>query len=268
MPATSAPRGRYQTVGELDVYYEVHGHGHPLVLLHGALGTIESCFARLLPALARTRQVIAVELQAHGHTGDIDRPLSYRQMADDVAALLDALGITSTDVFGFSMGGGVALDLAVAHPHLVRRLVFAGGACFSPEGFHPELTAAGQATPQDLTGTPWHDAYAQVAPDPAAWASLVSKVGELDAGFDGWTPETITSITAPVLIIVGDADITRLDHVVEMFRLVGGGVPGDLVGLPPSRLAILPGTTHVGLLDRTTYLTAITEDVLGSPTPD
>lgn len=226
MGAIEVGPGRFCTAAGLDLYYEVRGAGDPLVLLPGARGTIESCFGELLPALAETRQVIAVELQGHGHTPDVDRPLSYQQMAEDVGELLGALGLAAVDVNGYSMGGGVGLQLTVAHPTLVRRLVFAGGACFSPAGFHPELAgAACQGTPDDMVGTSWHAAYERVAPDPAAWPTLVAKVGQLDAGFGGWRPDEIAAISAPVLLIVGDADIARLEHVIEMFTLLAGAWP-------------------------------------------
>jgi pimeloyl-ACP methyl ester carboxylesterase len=249
-----AARG-YARVNELTMYYEIHGDGRPLVLLHGAMGTIESCFANLLPALARTRRVIAAELQGHGHTPDVDRPLSYKQMAEDVAGLLHALDIDVTDFVGYSMGGAAAFQLALRQPSMVRRLVIAGGTCFRPEGLYPEMQpGAGSPTPEDLAGSPWHRAYLEVAPDPAAWATLVAKVGELDAGFAGWSADEVRSLAVPTLLMIGDSDIVRPEHTMEMFRLLGGGVAGDLVGLPDSQLAVLPGTSHVGLLERIDWL--------------
>src|SRR5215468_4132674 len=135
VPATNPARGPgatsgYMPVNGLDMYYEIHGDGSPLVLLHGAMGTIGSCFANLLPALAAARQVVAVELQGHGHTADVDRPLSYQQMAADAAAVLEALGIGMADLVGYSLGGAVAVELAMRHPEMVRRLVFAGGTSY------------------------------------------------------------------------------------------------------------------------------------------
>src|SRR5215468_11991679 len=135
MPAANPARrpdvtSGYVPVNGLDMYYEIHGDGSPLALFHGAMGTIDSCFAKLLPALAATRQVVAVELQGHGHTADVDRPLSYQQMAADAAALLEALGIELADLVGYSMGGAVAVELAMRHPEMVRRLVFAGGTSY------------------------------------------------------------------------------------------------------------------------------------------
>jgi pimeloyl-ACP methyl ester carboxylesterase len=171
----------YANVGELDLYYERHGQGTPLVLLHGVLGTIESCFAGLLPALAQHFDVVAVELQGHGRTRDIDRPLTYAGMASDTAALLDVLGIARAHVVGYSMGGAVALQLALDRPELVDHLVFAGGVAFDTSGVHPELLEVIESfDSHELNGTPWHEAYRKVAPDPDGWTSLKVKVNQLD----------------------------------------------------------------------------------------
>jgi pimeloyl-ACP methyl ester carboxylesterase len=251
-------------VNGLDMYYEDHGSGDPIVLLHGALGTIESCFAALLPRLAARRRVIAVELQGHGHTADIDRPLTYPQMTEDAAALAEALGVGPADFVGYSMGGAVALGVAMRRPDLVRRVVAAGGTAYSPEGLYPELTD-GQAAPDDLDGSPWQLAYARVAPDPDAWPALVAKITALDQGYTGFTPDEVRSVAAPALLIIGDSDLVRPEHTVEMFRLLGGGVFGDVVGLPDSQLAVLPGTSHVGMLERTDWLESM---ILGFLDPE
>jgi pimeloyl-ACP methyl ester carboxylesterase len=233
----------YASVNGLEMYYETHGSGPQLVLLHGALMTIEG-FGEILPSLAKTRQVIAVEQQAHGRTADIDRPFRYEQMADDTAALLEQLGIEEADIFGSSMGGGLALQIAMRHPDLVRKLVVAAAA-YSNDGIYAEvLEGIENLKPEDFAGSPWQEAYASVAPNPAEWPALLAKVQEMDKEFEGWSPEAISSIEAPALIVVGDADIVRPEHAVEMFELLGGGVPGDLAGLPRAQLAVLPGTTH------------------------
>jgi pimeloyl-ACP methyl ester carboxylesterase len=245
----------YVNVNGVDMYYEIHGDGSPMVLLHGAMGTIDSCFANLLPELAEMRKVIAVELQGHGHTADIDRPLSYQWMAEDTAGLLRALDIGVADFVGYSLGGGVALQLAIQHPRLVRRLVFAGGTGYDPEGLYPEMrTQFESAAPDDFAGSQWHRAYLDVAPDPDAWLTLIAKVNELDQTFTGWPAHEVQSVEAPTLLIIGDSDIVRPEHTMEMFRLLGGGVVGDIAGLPASQLAILPGTSHVGLLERVDWL--------------
>ncbi|MFL5574731.1 MAG: alpha/beta fold hydrolase [Gemmatimonadaceae bacterium] len=270
--ARTGSGGRYATVNGLRMYFEVHGPerdaGTPLVLLHGALSTIETDFGKVLPTLAKTRRVIAVEQQAHGHTADADRPLSYAQMADDTAELLRQLGIENADFLGYSMGGGVALQVASRHPALVRKLVFAGGTSYNPDGLYPELLEGmKRMKPEDLAGSPWQRAYARVAPQPERWGTLVGKIKELDLSFAGWPPEVLQAITAPTLLMIGDADIVRPEHTVRMFRLLGGGVPGDLVGLPRSRLAVLPGTTHVTLVDRTDWLLSMVSDFLDAPMP-
>jgi pimeloyl-ACP methyl ester carboxylesterase len=257
----------YVPVNGLDMYYEIHGDGSPLALFHGAMGTIDSCFANLLPALAATRQVVAIELQGHGHTSDIDQPLSYRQMAADAAALLEALGIEMADLVGYSLGGAVALELAMQHPGRVRRLVFAGGASYRRDGLYPEMLTEPESGADDLTGSVWHQAYLQVAPDPSAWPVLVAKNNQLDRMFAGWPEEDIQAVTTPALLIIGDSDIVRPEHTMTMFRLLGGGVVGDLAGLPAAQLAVLPGTSHVGLLDRVDWLQSMILEFLGTPVP-
>lgn len=262
----------YAPVDGLRMYYESHGEGAvPVVLLHGAFSNIETDFGRVLPLLAATRRVIGVEQQGHGHTADVDRPLSYEQMADDTAALLRHLGIAQADLFAYSFGGGAAIQMAVRHPDLVRKLVLSGGTAYSPEGLYPEVSGMDEMTAADLaaalTGTPWQTAYARMAPNPGDWETLVEKKMALDRGWTGWPPEAIQAIAQPTLIIIGDSDIVRPEHAVEMVRLLGGGVPGDLSGLPTSRLGILPGTTHVTLADRADWLAAMVLPFLDAPPP-
>lgn len=250
----SAPRTGYASVNGLEMYYEVHGEGEPLVLLHGALSATGTSFGALLPQLSRSHQVISVEQQAHGHTADIDRPLTMPQMAKDTAALLAHLGVEQADIFGYSMGTGVAVELARHHPALIRRLVLAS-VSFNPSGLHPELLQnLSGLEPEHLIGTPWHEEYLRIAPRPEDFPVLVRKVTEMNARIPELTPEEFAEISAPTLIIIGDSDIIRPEHGVEMFRLLGGGVIGDLVGLPPSQLAILPGTPHSTLTQRADLL--------------
>ena len=226
------------------------GDGHPLVLPHGAFGTIESCFAGLLPELTRNFEVVAVELQGHGRTRDIGRPLTYQDMAADLAILLGALGIPCAHVAGYSMGGAVALQLTLDHPELVGQLIWFGGASFAPDGMYPEYMAAFESfDPHQLDGTRWHEAYRRVAPDPDAWTSLAA-------------------LQAPALLISGDSDIVRPEHAVEMFRLLGAGVPSGPGGEPQGQLAMLPGTSHEGILDRVAWLASmISRFLLPSPPP-
>jgi pimeloyl-ACP methyl ester carboxylesterase len=257
-PAIPGFRG-YVDVGALELYCERHGDGHPLVLLHGAFGTIESCFAGLLPALARNFEVVAVELQGHGRTRDIGRPLAHQDMAADLAALLEALGILRAHVAGYSMGGAVALQLALDRPELVGRLVWFGAASFAPDGIYPEYAAALDAfDPHQLDGSRWHEAYRRVAPDPDAWPSLVAKVNELDrSGEPSWPRERLEALPAPALLINGDADIVRPEHAVQMFRLLGATAPGGPAGTRQAQLALLPGTSHEGMLDRVDWLASM-----------
>jgi len=250
------------------MYYEIHGAGRPLVLLHGAMGTI-GMFVELLPSLAKTHQVIAIEQQAHGRTADIDRPLRYEQMADDTAAALRHLNIDNADVFGYSLGGGVAWQLAIRHPELVRKLVVAS-ATYNNDGIYPEVLAGIETmfTPEAFAGSPIEAAYARVAPNPDDFPTLVAKVQQLTREFAGWSAEAVRAIAAPTLLIIGDSDIVRPEGAVELFRLLGGGVPGDLAGLPPSQLAVLPGTTHIAVVQRTDLLLAIIPAFLDAPLPE
>ncbi len=256
--------GRYATVSGLDMYYEVHGAGRPLVLLHGGLMSIDSTFGRILPSLAQTRQVIGVEQQGHGHTADIDRPLSYEQMADDTAALLRRLQIERADLFGYSDGGIVALSMAIRHPGLVRKLVVAG-ANYNNDGLYPEvLEFMRSAWPEDM-GPEAAELYAGAAPHPEQWPVLFAKEMELGREFAGLSPEALRSIEAPVLVMVGDSDAVRPEHAVELFRLLGGGVAGDIAGLPRAQLAVLPGTTHLSLLERSDWLFSMVTAFLDAP---
>jgi pimeloyl-ACP methyl ester carboxylesterase len=267
-PAT----GDYAEVNGLEMYYEVHGTGRPLVVLHGAYMTI-GAMGPIVPGLAETRQVIAVELQGHGHTADVDRPITYEQMADDTAALLGRLGIDQADVFGYSMGGGVALQLAIRYPGLVRKLVVAS-ASYTSDGMQPELHGmVPSITPDMFAGSPIEAAYLELAPNPGDFPRLVEKLKRLDMTPFVWPAEDVRGIEAPTLIVVGDSDAIRLEHAVEMFRLLGGGAMGDLAGLPNSRLAVLPGTAHFvppgsGILDRAEWLLAMIVEFLDAPLPE
>ncbi len=262
--------GSYASVNGLNMYYEIHGTGKPLVLLHGGLATIDVLFGQLLPPLAQTRQVIAVELQAHGHTADIERPLSFELMADDIAALIKHLGLEQADLFGFSLGGGVALQTAIRHPEVVRKLVVVSAPC-KRDGWYPEVLA-GMASmnaeaAEAMMGSPMHQAYVSVAPKPEDWSALVAKSGQLLRQDYDWST-AVASITAPTLIVVGDADSVRPAHAVELFGLLGGGkVDGAMGGLPHSQLAMLPGTTHFSILARTDLLLPIITPFLEAPMP-
>jgi pimeloyl-ACP methyl ester carboxylesterase len=265
--------GNYAEVNGLNMYYEIHSTGEPpLVLLHGAYMTIDA-MGEVVPELAKIRQVIALELQGHGRTADIDRPLSYEQMADDVAALVDHIGIEDADIFGYSMGGGVALQVAIRHPDVVRKLVVAS-VSYTSDGMHPELLAMFPTiTPEVFAGSPIEEAYLRIAPNPEDFPTLVAKLKRLDMEPYAWPPEDIQGISAPTLFIIGDSDAIRPEHAVELFRLLGGGVPGDLAGLPKSQLAVLPGTTHFvppgsAVLDRAGWLLPMIGEFLDAPMPE
>ena len=267
----NATKGDYAEVNGLRMYYEVHGEGRPLVLLHGAYMTVEA-MGSILPGLAETRRVIVPEMQGHGRTADIDRPIAYEGMADDVAALLRHLEIEEADAFGYSMGGGVALQLAIRHPGSVRRLV-AASAPYTSDGMQPELhEMLPSITPEMFAGSPIEAAYQEVAPNPGDFPTLVEKLKRLDMTPFAWPAEDVRGIEAPTMIVVGDADAVRLEHAVELFRLLGGGTMGDLAGLPESRLVVLPGTAHFippgsGVLDRAEWLLAMVPPFLDAATP-
>lgn len=252
MTITPAQAG-YAAVNGLQMYYEIHGKGEPLVLLHGAFETLER-FGTLAPTLAETRQLITVDLQAHGRTADIARSLSYEAMADDIAALLRDLEIERADLFGYSVGAGVALQVALRHPQAVGKLVLAS-VTYNSNGIYPEVLAGIEhISPAAFAGSPFEADYARLAPRPQDWPTLIAKMKQLDSEIQDWSPEAIGKITSPTLLIVGDSDIIRPEHTIELFRLLGGGVPGDLTGLPRSQLAVLPGTTHMTLMERTDLL--------------
>lgn len=260
----------YARANGLEMYYEVHGYGRPLVLLHGAFGST-GMFAEVLPALAEGRRVILADLQAHGRTADVDRPLSAYSMADDVAALIENLGLGQADVMGYSMGGGVALQTAVRHPEVVRKLVVVSFP-FRREGWYPEILAGldgiGRETAETMKQSPMYESYAAIAPRPEDWPLLWEKSGESARQDYDWT-EDVATIRAPTMVVAGDADGFPPSHAAEFFGLLGGGKrdPGwDGSGMPASRLAVLPGTTHYDIAESPLLAPAIAP-FLDEPTP-
>lgn len=264
--------GVYAEVNGLEMYYEVHGEGRPLVLLHGAYQTVND-MGEILPGLAGFRRVIAPELQAHGRTADIDRPITYEHLADDVAALIRHLDPEQPDVFGFSMGAATALQLTIRHPGLARRLVLAS-VSYTSDGTQPELhEMAPNITPEMFAGSPMEAAYKELAPNPGDFPVLVEKLKRLDTTPFAWPKEAVRGIESPTMIVAGDADVVRLEHAVEMFRLLGGGAMGDLAGFSGHRLAVLPGTSHFippgsGVLDRAGWLLPMVGEFLDAPAPE
>lgn len=267
--ASPTPVSGYAPVNDLQLYHEIHGSGGtPLVLLHGSFMTIDLNWGQLLPLLGENRQVIAVELQAHGRTADIERVPTFEHFADDVAALLDHLSIDRADLLGYSLGGGVAAQVAIRHPERVRKLVVLSSP-FRPEGWLPEVLAGIEAiTSEMLEATPLGAAYRAVAPNPDGFAAMVDRIKGVDTASSGATDGEVRSITAPTMLLIGDADGIRLEHAVEMFRLLGGGVFGDFAGVPTARLAVVPGATHVGLMMQTERLASLIIPFLDEPLPE
>jgi len=256
----------YVPVNGLQMYYEIHGEGQPLVLLHGAFSGIGTSFGKIVPGLSRSRQVVAFELQAHGRTADIDRPLTLEGMADDVAEAILKLDLGQADVLGYSMGAAVALHVVVRHPEVVRKLIFVS-ATYKLSGVHPGLMEGmGEMKPEMMYGSPWHEEYMRIAPRPEDFNTLFAKKTEMDRQTRDFSDDDIRAIQAPTLLAFGDSDLAKPEHAVEMFRLVGGGVFGDTpAGLPNSRLAILPGTSHVGMADRADWLVPMINEFLDAP---
>jgi pimeloyl-ACP methyl ester carboxylesterase len=265
----TVPETGYAPVNGLQMYYEVHGSGGtPLLLLHGGLFNIDLQFGELLPSLAASRQVIAADFQGHGRTNDIDRPLTCADLSSDVIGLLQHLRVPEADVFGFSVGGGVALHLAIRHPELVRKLIVSS-VSFHPNGDRSENSdAVGAMTVDMIAGTPMEQEYRAKSPHPDRLQDLLDKLGTFDQGFTGWSDADIQGVTAPTLITVGDCDAVRLDHVVRFLQLRGGDVNGDFVGVPSSQLAVFPGTTHFFGLARTALVLDAVLTFLDAPTPD
>jgi pimeloyl-ACP methyl ester carboxylesterase len=238
----------YADVNGVRVYYEENGSGQPLILLHGGLGSGEM-YAPILPLLAQGRRVITVDLQAHGRTADVDRPLRYETLGDDVAGLIGHLGLAQADVMGYSFGAATALRTAIQHPGLVRRLVvvsFPG----RRDGWYPESLAGmdvmGSAMAGMLMRSPVYELYSRVAPRVEDFGVLLDKTGELLRRDYDWSAE-IGQMTAPVMLVFADADAVRPAHIVEFYALLGGGLRDanwDGSARPVNRLAVLPGHTH------------------------
>lgn len=269
----SATQSGYAPVNGLHLYYEIYNAastGVPLVLLHGGIGAT-GMFSEILPLLAKCRQVIAVDLQAHGRTADIDRPLSFDGMADDIAALIAHLGLARADVMGYSLGGGVALQTAIRHPGAVRKLVIVS-APFKRDGWYPEVLAGmnqmGREAAEPMKQSPIYETYARLAPRPEDWPVLLTKLGDLLRQPYDWSDD-VKNIQSPTLFVIGDADSIRPAHAVEFFELLGGGKADggwDGSGMSRSRLAILPAATHYAIFNSPMLASAVTP-FLDAPVP-
>lgn len=228
----------YADVNGLHMYYETYGEGTPLVLLHGGMLTIDLNFASLIPTLARKHRVIAVELQGHGRTADIDRPITPANLAGDVVALLDVLSVDRAHVLGHSMGAAVTLELGVNHPDRVLSLVPVSGSV-RPDGMHPDLTdpsrhatSTRMPTAQDFAD--FSEAYAKLSPHPEHFTEFLQALSSTNADLKGWSDQQLAGITAPTLIVLGDHDFVTIEHAALMLELI-----------PGSQLAVLAGTTHM-----------------------
>jgi pimeloyl-ACP methyl ester carboxylesterase len=246
-PMTEPRTSGYVDVNGVHMYYEVYGEGAPLVLLHGGIMTIDLNFATLIPALATGHTVIAVELQGHGRTADSGRPLTLAGFASDVVGLLDHLGIDRADIVGHSLGGGVALELAISHPDRVRRVVPIS-ITVRPDGTHEEIanpslqaTSTRMPTPQDFAEM--SEAYKRLSPHPEHFEEFLATLSAVATTLEGWSDEQLAGITAPTLLMIGDRDFTTVAH---------GGVMLELI--PGSQLAVLPGTTHMQITRRVDLL--------------
>jgi pimeloyl-ACP methyl ester carboxylesterase len=264
--ATAEPVGKRVEVNGMQMYYEVSGEGQPLLVLHGAYMNIPS-MGSIIPRLAETHQVYALEFQGHGRTTDIDRPITYPNLADDVAVFMDKIGLQKADVFGYSMGAAAGLQLAIRHPEKVNKLVAASGA-YDAEGWQPDFKAfIPQMTVEMFLNMPFAEEYRKLAPNPDGFPALVEKLIALEKEPMAWEAD-VKAMKTPVLIITGDADVATLEHSVAMFRLLGGGVMGDMgKPLPASRLAVLPATSHTAVITQTDLLIAFIEPFLKGETP-
>jgi pimeloyl-ACP methyl ester carboxylesterase len=253
----------YAPVNGLKIYYEIHGNGEPVVLLHGSFMTLTNFnWPEMIAALSKTRQVIAVEMQGHGRTADIDRDFSYANLADDIAAMLDYFKIAKADVIGYSMGGGVALEVAIRHPQKVRKVVSIS-AVFRDNGWVQEaLDMYPQLNAEMFKGSPIEADYKKLSPTPNEFPNFVKRVISMDLKPYDFGAGKLKATQAPMFFIHGDADGVRLDHVAEMFRLKGGDIMGDMRPRSASRLAILPDTTHVTLMQKVDIIAPMINDFL------
>jgi pimeloyl-ACP methyl ester carboxylesterase len=254
----------YAPVNGLKMYYEIHGSGKPVVLLHGAFMAITDDWRVWINELAKTRKVIAVEMQGHGRTADIKRDITYENLADDVAGLLDYLKVPGADIIGYSLGGGVAMQCAIRHPQKVRKVVSIS-APIRREGW---VKDANDFWPnfiwEMMKGTPAETEREKLNPTSGSFPDFFNHIKAAAMRPYDFGADKLKATKAPIFFIHGDADGVRLDHITEMYRLKGGDLHGDMQPHPESRLAILPDTTHVTLMNRMTTIVPMVNDFLNA----
>jgi pimeloyl-ACP methyl ester carboxylesterase len=256
------PTTGYAPVNGLKMYYEIHGTGEPVVLLHGAFMAISGDWNEFVKEVAKTRKVIAVEMQGHGRTADIDRDITYEYLSDDVAALLGYLKVQRADIVGYSLGGGVAMQCAIRHPEKVRKVVSIS-AVIRRDGWVKEgADALTNLTAEVFKGSPIETEYKRLSPTPDKFPDFVNHIKATALRPYDFGADRFKATKAPMFFIHGDADGVRLDHIAEMYRLKGGDLHGDMRPHPESRLAILPNATHVTLMNRMTTIVPMVNDFL------
>ena len=262
---TATTEGNRVNINGMKLYYEVSGTGEPLIVLHGAYMNIPS-MGEIIPLLAQTHKIYALEFQGHGRTTDIDRPITYQNLADDLAAFMDSVGLAKADVFGYSMGAEAGLQLAIRHPAKVGKLILASAA-YDLRGWQPVYTAAiPQMTVEMIAQMPMASDYKKLAADTSGFPELARKLIALEKEPMVWEQD-VKQVKTPVLVIAGDADVMTLEHSVALFRLLGGGAFGDMEPLPTSRLAILPATSHTAVITQPERLHSLIEPFLKGETP-
>jgi pimeloyl-ACP methyl ester carboxylesterase len=260
--AQQKPTTGYAPVNGLKMYYEIHGSGEPVVLLHGAFMAISGDWNDWINELSKTRKVIAVEMQGHGRTADIKREITFENLSDDVSGLLDYLKIQRADLIGYSLGGGVAIQTAIRHPEKVRKVVSIS-AVLRRDGWVKEgVDALANLTAEAFKGSPMEAEYKRLSPTPNEFPVFVKHVVALASKPYDFGSDKLKATKAPFFFIHGDADGVRLDHIAEMYRLKGGDLHGDMRPHPESRLAILPDTTHVTLMSRRQTIIPMINDFL------
>ncbi len=260
--AQSQEAGKRVSVNGIQMYYEVSGQGKPIVVLHGAYMDIPT-MGGIIPKLAETHRVYALEFQGHGRTTDIDRPITYENLADDVAAFMDAVKLEKADIFGYSMGGQAALQLAIRHPAKVDKLV-AASVAYDLRGWQPVYTAfIPQMSVEGFLQMPFFKEQADRKP---GFRNLIAKLIQLEKEPMAWEAG-VKQLKMPVLVIAGDADVSTLEHTVALFKLLGGGVMGDMgQPLPTARLAIMPATSHTAVITQVDMLHSFIEPFLRGET--